>query len=74
MTSAATPRQRSRESRHSVWLTVAEVLDELGIERSTWEKWRQRGIAPNAVRLPNGQLRIRREWLDDWLKSLPLSS
>lgn len=50
-----------------VWLTVDDVCTELQIARSTWEKWRQKGVAPKAVRLPNGQLRIRREWLDAWL-------
>ncbi|MHB8341988.1 MAG: helix-turn-helix transcriptional regulator [Mycobacteriales bacterium] len=52
------------------WLTVADCLAELGVDRSTWEKWRQRGVAPRAVRLPNGQLRIRRDWLERWLAEL----
>ncbi len=51
----------------SQWLTVNEVCTDLQIARSTWEMWRQRGVAPKAVRLPNGQLRIRREWLDEWV-------
>ena len=50
-----------------VWLTVGDVCTELQIARSTWEKWRQKGVAPKAVRLPNGQLRVRCEWLDAWL-------
>jgi excisionase family DNA binding protein len=50
-----------------VWLTVAEVCAELQIARSTWEKWRQKGAAPKAVRLPSGKLRVRRDWLDAWL-------
>ncbi len=49
------------------WLTVAEVCHELRIARSTWEKWRQKGAAPKVVRFPNGQLRIRRGWLEDWI-------
>jgi hypothetical protein len=59
-TTAATP-----------WLTVDQCLHELGIPRSTWEKWRQRRVAPKAKRLPNGQLRVRRDWLDQWLENLP---
>lgn len=55
----------------SQWLTVADVLAELNIVRGTWEKWRQRGVGPRAVRLPNGQLRIQRTVLDRWLMSLP---
>ncbi len=53
------------------WLTVRDCLSELAVDRSTWEKWRQRGVAPRAVRLPNGQLRIRRDWFDQWLDRLP---
>jgi len=52
-------------------MTVAEVLAELNIGRGTWEKWRQRDVGPHAVKLPNGQLRIRRSVLDEWLCSLP---
>jgi len=55
----------------SPWLTVEQCLLELNIPRSTWEKWRQRGRAPRAKRLPNGQLRIHRECLDRWLNDLP---
>jgi hypothetical protein len=58
-------------SRSPIWLTVDECLSELHIPRSTWEKWRQRGVGPRAKRLPNRQLRVRRDWLDDWLSELP---
>ena len=54
------------------WLTVAEVCAELQVPRSTWEKWRQRDVAPKAIRLPNGQLRIRRAWLDEWISERSL--
>jgi predicted DNA-binding transcriptional regulator AlpA len=50
-------------------LTVAEVCDELKISRSTWDKWRARRLGPVAVRLPNGELRVRRSELDSWLLS-----
>ena len=49
-------------------LTVAEVLDELnGVARSTFNKWRALGIAPRSIRLPNGELRIRRSVFEAWL-------
>ena len=54
----------------SNYMTVADVCDELSIPRSTWDKWRQRRLGPKAVRLPNGQLRIRRADFDSWLGSL----
>jgi predicted DNA-binding transcriptional regulator AlpA len=48
-------------------LSVAQVCDELGVSRSTWEKWRARRVAPVAIRLPNGDLRVRRSELVSWL-------
>lgn len=60
--------QRSR------WLTVDEVCTELRIARSTWEKWRQKNAGPKVVKLPNGQLRIHRDWLDAWINEQPPTS
>jgi predicted DNA-binding transcriptional regulator AlpA len=49
-------------------LTVREVLDELGgISRRTFYRWRELGIAPDCIRLPNGELRVRRAVLNAWL-------
>jgi excisionase family DNA binding protein len=50
-------------------LTVAELCDELSVARSTFYDWRAKGHAPRCVRLPNGELRIRRSDLDTWLDS-----
>ncbi|SDL78456.1 Predicted DNA-binding transcriptional regulator AlpA [Nonomuraea maritima] len=52
-------------------LTVRQVLDELGgVSRRTFYRWREIGKAPKGIRLPNGELRIYRSDLDDWLESL----
>ncbi len=48
-------------------LTIPQVLDELQIPRSTFYDWRQKGRAPGCVKLPNGDLRVRRSELDRWL-------
>jgi predicted DNA-binding transcriptional regulator AlpA len=48
-------------------LTVATVLAELDVPRSTFYKWRRLGIAPRCIKLPNGEVRIRRADLDAWL-------
>lgn len=48
-------------------LTLAEVLSELKVARSTFDTWRVLGTAPECIKLPNGQLRIRRSALDAWL-------
>lgn len=51
-------------------LTVAEVLEELQVARSTWFYWRQIGKGPRAIKLPNGELRVRRSALQEWLDDL----
>ena len=51
-------------------LTVPEVLAELHVPRSTWFYWRQTGKGPRVIKLPNGQLRVRRSALGRWLGDL----
>jgi len=49
-------------------LTVRQVLEELGgISRRTFYRWRELRTAPRCIRLPNGQLRVRRDVLNAWL-------
>jgi excisionase family DNA binding protein len=50
-------------------LTVAELCAELQIARSTFYAWRATGKAPRCLRLPNGEIRIKRSDLDRWLDS-----
>ena len=50
-------------------LTLAEVCQELRIERSTFYDWRAKGRAPKCSKLPNGELRIVRRDLDEWFES-----
>lgn len=56
----------STRSRH---LTIAEICEELGVARSTFYDWRAKGRAPRCIKLPNGDLRIRRAELDRWLEA-----
>lgn len=51
-------------------LTIAELCDELGVARSTFYDWRAKGAAPRCIKLPNGEIRIRRTDLDQWLTTL----
>lgn len=51
-------------------MTVADVCEELGVARSTFYDWRAAKKAPPCLRLPNGDLRIRRADFDRWLESL----
>lgn len=48
-------------------LTVALVCAELGISRSTFYEWRAKGRAPRCIKLPNGDIRVRRTELERWL-------
>ncbi|MGP4004005.1 helix-turn-helix transcriptional regulator [Streptomyces sp. 8N706] len=48
-------------------LTVAEICKELRITRSTFYDWRSKGRAPRCIKLPNGDLRIRRSTYEHWL-------
>lgn len=48
-------------------VTIAELCAELKISRSTFYDWRAKGRAPRCLKLPNGDLRIRRADLDAWL-------
>lgn len=54
----------------AIHLTVADVCQELGVARSTFYDWRAAKKAPPCLKLPNGDLRIRRDDLDRWLQTL----
>lgn len=52
-----------------IQLTIAEVCAELNVSRSTFYDWRAKGKAPRCIKLPNGEIRVRRTELDRWLES-----
>lgn len=58
-----TPGSPSRDEK----LTIAEICKDLKISRSTFYDWRLKGRAPRCIRLPNGELRIRRGVYEHWL-------
>jgi excisionase family DNA binding protein len=64
MTMHRIPEAAARVPEH---LTIPEVCAELKVSRSTFYDWRAKGRAPRCLRLPNGDLRIRRDDLDAWL-------
>ncbi|ONK11193.1 Helix-turn-helix domain protein [Streptomyces sp. MP131-18] len=50
-------------------MTVREVLTELGgVSRRTFYRWRELGIGPDALKLPNGELRVWRSDFIAWLR------
>jgi predicted DNA-binding transcriptional regulator AlpA len=49
-------------------MTVPEVLAALNnLPRRTFYRWRELGIAPECIKLPNGELRMWRSELHAWL-------
>ena len=61
---------KTQNIRVNDWLTPTEVCERLSISYNTWAKWRQRGVAPRTTRLPNGQLRTRTDWLEDFVATI----
>lgn len=52
-------------------MTVPQILSELGnVSRRTFYRWRELGIAPECIRLPNGELRVWRSEFRAWLEQL----
>ncbi|SNY09885.1 helix-turn-helix transcriptional regulator [Paractinoplanes atraurantiacus] len=51
-------------------LTVADFCAEMEIARSTFYDWRTKKVAPRCIKLPNGELRIRRSEYERWLDEL----
>jgi predicted DNA-binding transcriptional regulator AlpA len=50
-------------------LTVDEICADLDIARSTFYEWRAKRRAPRCIKLPNGDIRIRRTEYERWLAS-----
>jgi len=48
------------EMKKASYLSMKEVLEDLGVPRSTMNDWRARGQGPRFVKLPGGQLRLSR--------------
>ncbi len=56
------------------WMSIDDLCTELGIAPSTAYKWSSAGSVsgrfPRYRRLPNGSIRIRRDWFEEWLDGL----
>ncbi|MGP4050005.1 helix-turn-helix transcriptional regulator [Streptomyces sp. 2A115] len=48
-------------------MTVQEVITDLKVAPSTFYRWCQLGKGPRAIKLPNGDVRIRRSEYERWL-------
>lgn len=68
---ATAPDSPSGKPSQSRFVTVAYILADLDVSRSTFDEWRTKGEAPRCIKLPNGRLRIERTEYEDWLNSRP---
>jgi predicted DNA-binding transcriptional regulator AlpA len=51
-------------------LSVADICAELKISRRTFYRWRELRIGPEAIKLPNGEIRVPRSIFASWLANL----
>ena len=64
------PSRQEKEMKKPSWLSMKEVLEDLGVPRSTMNDWRARGQGPRFVKLPGGQLRLSRVEYEAWCADL----
>ena len=66
MNTSKHPRTGGRTANHM--LTVDEILEDLrDVSRRTFYEWRAKGTGPKCLKLPNGELRVRRAEYERWL-------
>lgn len=58
---------RRTDGRREGLVTVGEFLELVRVSRRTFNRWREVGTAPRAIKLPNGQLRMRQGDVESWL-------
>lgn len=65
----------ARDPSASRWLSIRQIADDLGVSTSTAYKWSARGRPwfPRSIRLKNGDIRVRRDWYEEWLSCLEVT-
>ena len=67
----ATKSARRARAESDELMAVPEVLAALGgVSRRTFYRWRELGLAPAGLKLPNGEIRIWRSEFMLWLEKL----
>lgn len=67
-------RPAKSRSKNPQWLTIDEILNDLGIPRRTWQRWRTRKQTPKMLKLPSGEYRIHRDDYKAWLNGLEVDA
>jgi predicted DNA-binding transcriptional regulator AlpA len=54
------------------WVSIRQIAADLDVSFSTAYKWSSRGRPwfPRSIRLHNGEIRVRRDWYEEWLAGL----
>lgn len=54
------------------WLSTRQIAADLDVSASTAYKWSARGDPwfPRSIRLRNGDIRVRRDWYEQWLAAM----
>jgi predicted DNA-binding transcriptional regulator AlpA len=60
---------RESRVRRDELLTLAEVLAELAVPKSTFFRWKAIGKAPKTIKYPNGSIHVRRRDLNAWIEA-----
>jgi len=60
----------TRRNATNSFMTIPEVIAEIRVPRATFYRWRQLRKGPRSIKLPNGDVRIRRSELERWLTTL----
>ena len=55
-------------------MKVPEIIEKLGISRSTFYAWKATGKAPRCHKLPNGEICVERAEFDAWFAGLQETS
>jgi predicted site-specific integrase-resolvase len=73
MARTAVTREVGEPARHQ-WMSLKDFCEELGVPANTAYKWSSAGTRsgrfPRFRKLPNGSIRIRRDWFNEWLEAL----
>ena len=66
------PATRDSQTATRRWWSVSDIAEDLDVSVHTVYKWSAVGLPyfPKAIRLRNGQLRVRDDWYEEWLVSL----
>ncbi len=68
----AAEQDRKADRREPRWLSIRQIAADLDVSTSTAYKWSARGAPwfPRSIRLRNGDIRVRRDWYEQWLAEM----